>query len=164
MRKLLIFSSLLFLLMLSPPSFADVGIKQGVVGYGTATDLNVRGQNYTSDGSTFTMFLLSTGTSDGSTTMLSTDTAVPLGYSLVRKHLSSSTQVNLTLANGTPGQVLTITISEVDSSGTAYLRPTTKTGFLEVFFDAARDSVTLLYVNDTVGWIIIGQNSVVVGG
>jgi hypothetical protein len=29
-------------------------------------------------------------------------------------------------------------------------------------FDAALDSVTLLYVDDTVGWIVVGGNSVTI--
>ena len=38
----------------------------------------------------------------------------------------------------------------------------TKTGWDDIAFNAALDSVTLLYVDDSIGWIVVGTNSVTI--
>jgi hypothetical protein len=98
----------------------------------------------------------------GVSTMVSGSTAIPLGYSVVKKEVGSA--VALTLANGIPGQILHFTISSYSESdpGSPTLTPTTKTGFASLEFNAAGDSVTLLYVDNTSGWVLIGSNSVTV--
>ena len=58
----------------------------------------------------------------------------------------------LTLANGEPGQLLKI-ILDVDG-GNGTLTPTTKTGFATIVFGDAKDQVTLLYMDATLGWVI----------
>ena len=58
----------------------------------------------------------------------------------------------LTLANGEDGQLLKI-ILDVDG-GNGTLTPTTKTGFSTIVFGDAKDQVTLLYMDATIGWVI----------
>lgn len=109
-------------------------------------------------------FTLATGAPvGGATSMTSLDTAVSVAYSYVRKAIASDPAFqNGTLANGTAGQLLTIFITEVQGSGTFTLTPTTKTGITSLVFDAPKDMVSLLYVDNTVGWILLSQTSVTV--
>lgn len=65
----------------------------------------------------------------------------------------------LTLANGTPGQILTISLV-ADGGGDGTLTPATKTGFATIVFADAGDTATLRYVDDTVGWVIAGTAGV----
>ncbi len=98
---------------------------------------------------------------DGVSTMVSGSLAIPLGYSIVHKQVYSNK--GLTLADGVPGQVITIDISVYSNSdGAPKLTPTTKTGFASISFDAVGDSVTLWFHDSTIGWTIIGTNSVTV--
>ncbi|MCF7785568.1 MAG: hypothetical protein K9N47_05565 [Prosthecobacter sp.] len=60
----------------------------------------------------------------------------------------------LTLANGLPGQRLSIELAVDGGDGT--LTPTTKSGFTAIVFADALDIAELEYVDDTVGWIIVG--------
>ena len=64
----------------------------------------------------------------------------------------------LTLANGAAGQVLHLFLGTDGGDGT--LTPTTKTGFATIVFADAGDRATLYYVNDTIGWIILGLTGV----
>jgi len=64
----------------------------------------------------------------------------------------------LTLVDGFVGQLLTITLVAHGGNGT--LTPTTKTGFATVVFIAVGDTVTLQFVDSTVGWIVIGAAGV----
>ena len=97
----------------------------------------------------------------GSTSMVTTVTAVPLTFALVKKAIAASAAgyQTGTLANGYPGQVLTIQISAVGSSGVWTLTPATSTGWTSVQFNtynvSAPQLMTLLYVNNTVGWIVL---------
>ena len=59
-----------------------------------------------------------------------------------------------TLANGKPGQLLVLNLTA--QSGAVTLTPATMTGFATVVLTANGDAVVLLYIDDTVGWIILG--------
>ena len=63
------------------------------------------------------------------------------------------------LADGTVGQIKIFVV--VGGSGSCVLTPTTLNGGTTITFNAIGDAVTLLYVA-TVGWTVIGSNSVVV--
>ena len=78
--------------------------------------------------------------------------AIPVTARFVQKATGGAEA--LTLANGKPGQRLTINISAYVGNGT--LTPTTKTGFTNIVFAAAGQKATLEYVDDTVGWIVEG--------
>lgn len=99
--------------------------------------------------------------SGGTSYMVSGSTAVPTGVVMVEKYIGTTGQA-MTLGNGVAGQLLFISIRTCDTGATAVLTPTTKWGFTSITFNAAFDSATLLYVNDTYGWIIIASNSVTI--
>jgi len=113
----------------------------------------------TDDGESFT--LVTGAPVGGATSMTTGQTAIPTSYAYVRKAISADPLYSLgTLADGVPGQMLTIHITEVFGNGTFRLTPSRKTGFLYLTFEAVGDRVTLLYVDDTVGWIIAHNSSV----
>lgn len=78
---------------------------------------------------------------------------MPLTHPMIAKTTGSDAEA-LTLANGIPGQTLTINLV-TDGNGKGTLTPATSTWWATIEFDDAGDQVTLLYVNDTVGWIIL---------
>lgn len=84
--------------------------------------------------------------------------AIPVTHKVVNKTTGADSEA-LTLANGTPGQVLVIHLA-VDGGGTGTLTPTTKTGFATIVFADAKDTAALLYVDDTTGWVILGTAGV----
>lgn len=112
-------------------------------------------------------YLQSAGTAIGSaTSVVTSQAAIPVIYCYVQKAITSSVvhgENNGTLANGTKGQLLTIRIYQESGSASYVLTPTTKTGFSTLTFDEVEDTATLLYVDDTVGWILISNSSVTVG-
>ncbi len=62
-----------------------------------------------------------------------------------------------TLANGQVNQVITFTLT-TDGGKDWKLSPDTKTGFTDITLDDAGDSVSVKYVNSTIGWILDGGN------
>lgn len=91
---------------------------------------------------------------DLSTTVAADVLAVPITHAIVKKTTGADAEA-LTLANGDPGQVLVINLV-TDGGGDGTLTPTTKTGFLTIVFADAGDQAVLLYVDDSIGWIILG--------
>ena len=80
--------------------------------------------------------------------------AIPTTHGVVRKNLSDVATA-LTLANGDPGQLLSVVISDAGGAkGT--ITPTTISGFSTVVLSDAGDRVSLWYVDDTVGWAVLG--------
>ncbi len=67
----------------------------------------------------------------------------------------------LTLANGTVGQIKTITHIVKGTLGTGVLTPTTKSGYTTITFNNAGDSVTLRYCT-TAGWCVVGSFGAVI--
>lgn len=84
---------------------------------------------------------------------------IPVTHRQVQKTTGADGEA-LTLANGTPGQRLTVTLA-VDGGGDGTLTPATKTGFTSVVFADAGDNATFEYIDDTVGWVIVGTAGVV---
>lgn len=82
--------------------------------------------------------------------------AIPLDKPIVLKTTGGAEA--LTLANGYPGQVLNINL--VVDGGDGTLTPATATGFATIVFADAGDQVTLMYIDDTVGWVIMGMAGV----
>lgn len=99
----------------------------------------------------------------GASTMSSTSQTVPVSFSIVGKAIGNSSTAPITLPNGVPGQIITIYCSSLGSgSPTCAITPTTCTGFTTVTMNAAADSATFLYLDDTLGWVCIGSNSVTI--
>jgi len=88
----------------------------------------------------------------GSVAVAADALAIPVTHRIVLKTTGADAEA-LTLADGTPGQTLTVVLV-VDGVGTGTLTPATATGWATIVFADAGDAATLRYVDDTVGWII----------
>lgn len=174
MKKLFLFLTVIALLVFCSPSFASVGVRVNGVMVGTATDININcgapGNNLslTPDGSIYNINcspnLINAGLGNaGYVSMASTVTAIPIGYSFIRKVIDSdgnSAFTAGTLPNGYPGQILTIYAAGLSPSGATTggnytITPTTATGFTSIKLSAVNDVVTFEYLNDTLGWVIV---------
>jgi hypothetical protein len=80
--------------------------------------------------------------------------AIPVTHAYVAKTTGADAEA-LTLAEGKPGQVLIVNLV-VDGNGDGTLTPVTATGWATIVFADASDQATLLYVDDTIGWVILG--------
>lgn len=148
--------------MFATPSFAAVGLKVDSTPTGTCTDINFTGAVVTNDGSTCEIPMVLAGAANGGAiSMTTTDTVVDPSYALVKKELGVQVGLAGTLADGSPGQILTIFITALAGSGTFIVTPTTATGFASITFDAAEEYATLLYLDDTNGWIIQATNATI---
>lgn len=88
----------------------------------------------------------------GATTKAGAVLAVPITHRVVV--MTTGGAEALTLANGEPGQELTIILGTDGGDGT--LTPALATGFVTIVFADAGDQAHLRYVDDTIGWTIIG--------
>lgn len=84
--------------------------------------------------------------------------AIPVTHKVVTKTTGADAEA-LTLANGVANQVLTVVLT-VDGGGDGTITPATCTGFATIVLADAGDHVTLKYINDTVGWVILGTAGV----
>ena len=89
-----------------------------------------------------------------STTVAGDVLAIPVTHRYVAKTTAADAEA-LTLANGVPGQVITITLV-TDGGGDGTLTPATCTAFSTIVFADAKDTATLEYIDDTIGWVLIG--------
>ena len=157
---------MLFALMFASPSNAAVGIWVDGSLQGTATDMEFKsiGGSLSNDGSRWTFNLLLAGVgSGGATSMTSSDLAVPVGFSHITKAISADPAFNAgTLADGNPGQILTLEITEQLGAETFTVTPATSTKIATLGFNAVGDIATLLFVDTTTGWAVLSQTSVTV--
>lgn len=94
----------------------------------------------------------------GSTTSAADSLAIPVTATYVAKTTGADAEA-LTLADGVEGQVLVISLA-TDGGGTGTLTPTTKSGFVSIAFADAGDTAALMFVDSTVGWVILGTAGV----
>ena len=80
--------------------------------------------------------------------------AIPITHAIVQKTTGADAEA-LTLADGEPNQILVINLV-TDGGGDGTLTPVTKTGWLTIVFADAGDQAVLMYVDDSIGWIILG--------
>ena len=80
--------------------------------------------------------------------------AIPVTHAIVQKTTGGDAEA-LTLADGIPGQLLIIHLV-TDGGGDGTLTPVTATGWATIVFADVKDQVVLYYVDDTIGWIILG--------
>ena len=80
--------------------------------------------------------------------------AIPVTHPIVQKTTGGNAEA-LTLANGYSGQMLIINLV-TDGGGDGTLTPVTATGWSTIVFADAKDQAILGYVDDTIGWIILG--------
>ena len=90
----------------------------------------------------------------GATTSDADSLAIPITHAYVAKTTGADAEA-LTLADGENGQILTIDL-DTDGGGSGTLSPTTTSGFTSIVFADAGDNATLLFVDDSVGWVILG--------
>ena len=98
----------------------------------------------------------------GSTTSAADALAIPVTHSVVAKTTGGDAEA-LTIVDGTPGQVLTIYVA-TDGGGDGTLTVATNstgTGWATIVFADAGDRAVLMWVDDTLGWIILGLSGVV---
>jgi len=109
----------------------------------------------------FQTSIFATGHFAGTSAMASATTGIGSGssmaYGIFTKDLTSI-QDSGTLTAGTVGQMITIIAGSRDGSSSWTLTPATKTGFTSLTFDAEFETVTLLWLDATRGWIIIGSS------
>ena len=112
---------------------------------------------------TFQSTLAAIGREGGASTVSSSSTAVDptsQAYTVVRKCVGGNSSLDETdggtrLANGTPGKIVHLVLIALSTDGSWIVTPKTSTVFSYLTLDAVNESVTLLYVNATVGWIPI---------
>jgi hypothetical protein len=103
---------------------------------------------------TFKTNLLTIGYANGGvSTVVTGSTTLPLTYGTIK--LVGGGQA-CTLANGTAGQLLNIIV--VDYVGATTVTPATSTGLKSASFGADGHCLTLQYVDDTRGWVVVGYN------
>lgn len=83
---------------------------------------------------------------------------IPLTSPIISKTTGADAEA-LTIANGLPSQMCKIIIA-ADGGGDGTLTPATATGWATIVFADAGDQALLMYVDDTVGWIILGLTGV----
>lgn len=164
--------ALLAALFLSNPAFASVGWKANGTPHGAMENFNATCATG-ADCSTQTgvtrkipildSTLFASGTANGgATSVASTTAACPIGYAFVRKIITSNSDPAFTagtLADGKPGQVLTIRVigispSAAQTGGNYTLTPTTTTGFTSIKFTAVGDYAVLTFQDSTTGWTL----------
>ena len=89
-----------------------------------------------------------------STTVAADVLVIPVTHAFVSKTTGADAEA-LTLADGQPGQVLTVSLTTA-GGGAGTLTPATCTGFATVIFLGAKDTATFLFVDSTIGWTLIG--------
>ena len=143
MRKFSIFIlALLIVVFVTSLSYGEVGTKINAKDNGAATTLDyASGDLLTTDGSNFLV-----GTRNVSAEITTPVTVIPLTYRVVPVTVTSRT---VTIAAGTPGQVITIT--GVNQTGTLTITGTSKT----ITMDANYETVTLLWLDNMNCWIVI---------
>jgi len=112
---------------------------------------------------TFQGSLLSIGQEGGASTVSSSSTAVDptsQAYTVVRKCVGGNsgldeTGVGTLLPNGTPGKIIHLVLIALDTDGSWVITPVNSKVITTITLDAVNESVTLLYLNSTVGWIPI---------
>ena len=91
-------------------------------------------------------------TEDFAIAVIADDLVIPVTHAHVAKATGGDAEA-LTLANGKPGQILTIRLV-TDGGGDGTLTPATCTGFATIVFADAGDQAVLFYVDDAAGWRI----------
>jgi len=109
---------------------------------------------------TFRTSLLAMGRISASSSLASSSTSVgstSVAYAVVRKFIGGGEASSTTLPNGIAGQVLTLIVAG-DANGTWTVSPSNSRLFTSAVLQADDDLLSLLYLNDTLGWIVIGSS------
>ena len=171
MKKLIGLAVVIALLSFVACADAAVGYRKDGVYQGAVADINIDGFAE-QDGRVMTIFANGarsgvTAVVTGKVTDMTGDDFLNYGVIQFADHGTGVISRSIALADGVPGQILTIMLTASTGTFTLYITDDgiastvftmTKTGWDDIALGTALDSVTLLYVDDTVGWIIIGGN------
>jgi hypothetical protein len=93
----------------------------------------------------------------GTVTVAADALAIPVTHAIVQKTTGADAEA-LTIVDGYEGQVININlVTDGNGDGTLTVGTnSTGTGWATVVFADAGDSITIKYIDDTIGWIIIG--------
>jgi hypothetical protein len=166
MKKLIGLAVVIALLSFVACADAAVGYRKDGEYQGAVADVNIDGFA-SSDGRVLTIF--SNGHRSGVTANVSSESnllAAALAYGLIVKAtVGTSGGEYVSLADGTPGQMVTITLTDYNDTDAFIITDDkvaggtmTKTGWDDITFNSDLDSITLLWLDDTYGWIIVGNN------
>jgi hypothetical protein len=119
----------------------------------------------TSENITFRTTIMATGYNAGVTTCESPVTHLQSGqlaFGMIQKELDSPTDQTGLIDYGAVGQMLTIQLTS-KAAGNYILYPNCAyTGWNTITFDTVGDSITLLYLDVTSGWIVVGNSGCVI--
>lgn len=152
-------------------AFTDAATFEAAVAFEDAVSIESGGSLDVESGATFALAgvtLASTATAidavtgasltGAATTSAADALAIAVTHRVVAKTTGADAEA-LTLANGVAGQRLLIYLA-VDGGGDGTLTPATSSGFATIVFADAGDFASLEYVDDTVGWILLGTGGV----
>ena len=133
-----------------------------IPGEDSATDLGTTGnevQTVYADDITITTITLTSGDNNlyadpSIDNMTAGDTTISYDYGIFNK--TTTGVETLTLADGTAGDTIHIIYAR-GSSGKVTVIADTQTGWTTGYLNSNGDSITFYYVNDSVGWIVIGS-------
>jgi hypothetical protein len=176
MKKFLNALLIVGLLFLSHSAFAEVGCKvngsQANCKSDVITNLDFKAQvgstvltqtGLTMPVPTLSSNMFATGVANGgATSMVSTTNAVPVGYDFIKVACPSNSDplyTAKTLANGTPGQILTLEVVQLTPSngatgGNCTITPTLSYGWSTLKLSAVGDIVQLHFVDTNTGWVV----------
>ncbi len=169
MRKYIAFMAV-FIMAMVTPSFASVGVQVDNNKLGAAAKIrfNTSGLAQVNkalnfDGSTlqFNLMLAGTGTSGAVSLTADDGLNVERGYSVTYKAVGTTAEESF-LHRGLPGEFTTIVATTVGSGGRWTLTDDTSTTWEEIVFDATDESISLLYISDSVGWVQVGDTDTTV--
>lgn len=151
MKKLL---SILFLGLFSASiAHADITSYTNGTALGRGEEINfANGLEASRSGEKFTIGMF--GMANGWVSQVSNVAALPTSYSVVAIPLTNSVGAVYTLANGTAGQQVTFYALGKVGSDSAVITPAKSSGFTTATLSNNGASVTLEYINSTIGWIV----------
>lgn len=136
-----------------PKTYHRQGGDEFVVADGGVINLETGGKIQTNGTDVITSFTL-----EGGVAVAADALVIPVNVAYVAKTTGNDAEA-LTLANGVPGQMLTISLV-ADGGGDGTLTPASSSGWATIVFADAGDTITLRYLGATSGWIIVGGTGV----
>lgn len=162
MKKFLSLALLvLAIVSFSPLAHADTTGYNNGTALGRGEEINYGlGLQASKSGEQFTIGLF--GAANGYVSQVSSTAALPLSNIAVGIPLTKSVGAVYTLANGTPGQVITFIGFGKSGSDTAVITPATSTGFTTATLGNNGASFVTMYINSTQGWVPVSYDNVAV--
>lgn len=119
---------------------------------------------------TFQTSLIAAGRVNAASSAASSSTNLAptsLPYVVFRKYIGGDSGLDETdggtrLPDGTSGQVIVFIAADVMTNGSWIVTPVTSATISTITFDAVGETATLLYVDDTIGWIVIANEAATV--